>query len=391
MTLAKAETSSPGWTSFQFFHAGDEYFAAMTSLFREARTEILVETYIFEMDSLTDLLLTEMGLARKRGCRVRLLVDGFGSFPSLAALEERCRKEDIELRIFKNLPRSFASFLSALRSQRGRLFHLLRLWNRRNHRKFTLVDERQLLLGSFNWTKVHSESLMGTRAWRDSGVLLEGPGLADLRAAFESAWRLSRPKLWRRFLPRIERRPRPHPRASLLRIHEGRRLRRWFMRDLLGRFRRSERRVLIVSAYFLPTRSLIKGLIEAARRGVDVRVIVPGPSDVPAVRWAAAGLISRLIRSGVRVLEYQGRVLHAKYLLIDEWATLGSLNLNHRSFFHDFEIEAVFKEPDAVADLERQWFRDARECKPLSDPLGPGVPLWKRWAQRLAFRLRYFM
>lgn len=391
MTDEKPEISSNDWTFRQFIHRGDDYFATTLSLVREAQQEILIETYIFEADKVTDVLLEELGRARRRGCRVCLLVDGVGSLNSLAHLQQRGRELDLEIRVFNPLPRGFSTTIRVLWLQGRRFLSLLRHWNRRDHRKITLVDGRRALLGSFNLSHVHSEAVMGEAAWRDSGVLLEGPSLRDLESAFALAWRGSRSGGWRRLLSLKRVKFAYDPARSAVRLHQGRRLRRWFMRDLLRRLNRSNERIFIVSAYFLPTRALVKALIGAARRGVDVRIIVPGPSDVPAVRWAAAGLISRLLHAGVRVLEYQTRILHAKYHLIDDWATVGSLNLNHRSIFHDLEVEAAFSDRESVSALERQWFLDARESKPARDPLGPGVPWWRKLGQRLAFRLRYIM
>lgn len=391
MSDGKPEISSNDWTFRQFIHRGDDFFATTLSLVREARLEVLIETYIFEADKVTDVLLEELGRARRRGCRVCLLVDGVGSLNSLEQLQRRGRELDLEVRVFNPLPGSFSTAVRVLWLEGRRFPRLLRHWNRRDHRKVTLIDGRRALLGSFNLSHVHSEAVMGEAAWRDSGALLEGPALRDLENAFALAWRSARPGGWRRLLSIKRIKFAYDPASSAVRLHQGRRLRRWFLRDLLRRLNHSSERILIVSAYFLPTRALIKALIGAARRGVDVRIIVPGPSDVPAVRWAAAGLISRLLHAGVRVLEYQNRVLHAKYHVVDGWATLGSLNLNHRSIFHDLEVEAAFADRDSVSALERQWFVDARDSRPVRDPLGPGVPWWRKLVQRLAFRLRYVM
>lgn len=393
MSGDKSETTSNDWTFRQFVHTGDEYFARTLSMIREARSDVIVETYIYSQDKVTEMILEELGNARRRGCRVRVLADAIGSFASSDYLLKRGRELDLEVRIFNPPPRSFTSLLGTLWRSGQRPLNLLRLWNRRDHRKVTLVDETTALLGSFNLSEVHSEKVMGDQAWRDSAVVLRGPSTQDLSNAFTLAWRHARPGAWRKLLTIRLRRPkfRYDPKTSAVRLHQGRKLRRWLMRDLIGRLNASQKQVLIVSAYFLPTRGLVKALIRASKRGVDVRIIVPGPSDVPVVRWAAAGLISLLLRSGVRVLEFQHRILHAKYHLIDDWAALGSLNLNHRSVFHDLEVEAAFSDRDSVTALEKQWFLDARASKPVRDPLGPGVPWWKRLVQNLAFRMRYVM
>ncbi|MBX2986912.1 MAG: phosphatidylserine/phosphatidylglycerophosphate/cardiolipin synthase family protein [Bdellovibrionaceae bacterium] len=384
--------ASENWTLRRFHHSGDEYFSDMLHAIRHARRSILVETYIFEWDSLTRLLMEELRRARERGCEVKILVDGFGSFYWLETLAQECREAGIELRVWKPLPRGFLGLQSLIRRAGFRVTRLLRQFNRRNHRKLTLIDERLVFLGSMNWTQVHCERLMGLRAWRDSGVALEGPAVQHILRAMRLAWRRagrSQPlrKAWRRGL----RDPRYKSLTSAVRLNQSWKDRRHLTSDLLRRLRRSQQRVRIESAYFLPTRALLVALKKAARRGVPVEVIQPGPSDVPAVKWAAAAMSRNLIKAGVRLYEYQPRILHAKFLIIDGWAALGSTNMNHRSFFHDLEVEAVFEDAADVEGLNRQWQADRRLSRVLTEIEINAAPWWQRWLESWAFRLRWFL
>lgn len=379
------------WTRHQFFHSGDAYFAEMLRQIRVAKKKIQIETYIFEYDSLTRVLLEELKQASARGCTVQLLLDGFGSYYWQETVSEWCRKAHIDLRIFKPLPRGLMSFRRLMLVFRLRLIGWMRGMNRRNHRKVALFDDHTAILGSFNMTQVHSEKIMGQKAWRDSAVLVEGPSVRDLHWAFSVAWTQSRRGHWRRFVFPLRRQRVYDPRSSDVRLNVSTRDRLSLARELARRLKRAERRIRIETAYFLPTRWLLNALLKASRRGVQVEVILPGVSDVPLVKWAAAEITSRLIAEKVRVFEYQPSILHAKFMIIDDWAALGSLNMNHRSLIHDLEVEAVFNDSTAVSELNFQWERDRDVCRPVSiEEFRRSSRLW-RWLARLAFRLRYLL
>lgn len=379
------------WTLSRFFHHGDDFFRELVRRIREARTSIRVETYIYTDDALTRMLLEELGQARRRGCRVQLLVDGFGSYYWLDVLRERCARLEIELRVWEPLPHNFAAFRRLLRGLSFRFFRLMKKLNRRDHRKIVLVDDATAFLGSMNWTQVHSENLMGKAAWRDSGVILEGESVQDLVRAFVLAWKRSRRPWFRRIFKRGLRDPHYDPRASRVRLNQSRKDRHFFARDLIHRLDKARTRILIESAYFLPTRRVFMALVDAAKRGVQVEIIIPGPSDVPLVKWASANICRTLARNGVRIHEYQVRILHAKFLVIDDWAALGSTNFNHRSLFHDLEVEATFENPVAVKELARQWDVDRRLSRPYTESTYRAMPWFLRWLGALAFKMRWIL
>jgi cardiolipin synthase len=222
-------------------------------------------------------------------------------------------------------------------------------------------------------------------------VLLRGPCLEELNRAFHLAWQNSRLGSLRRLL-RFGLKDRHYdPRTSWVRLNQSLMNRRFLNRDLARRLKTAKNRVLIVSGYFLPTRGLMSALKSASRNGVRVEIVVPGPSDVPVVKWAAAGLYLSLLKAGVRLHEYRKSVLHAKFWAIDDWASLGSMNLNHRSVFHDLEVEATFREREDVEGLVRQWEIDRNHCAPITIESLKSVGWPKRILQFIAFRLRYIL
>jgi cardiolipin synthase len=285
----------------------------------------------------------------------------------------------------------------------GRLWALI---NRRNHRKTLLVDHRRLWVGSMNITARHSErhslAFYHQRAWKDVAIALEttpeSKECVELSAAFEQTWqnawrvistydtherKLGHPSLIPPLRPMLSnltqlgstlgnslRRGRPHYHLSLLRLNYQRQLRRRLNHDLMRRIMRAKTRVWITTPYFVPRRRLSRLLGQAAWRGVDVRIVLPYESDVPWLRWVTSAFAQRLLTFGVRIFEYRPAILHAKLLMIDDWATIGSTNLNHRSFMHDLECDAVLsleatkKQLDALV-LELQ--KNSIELKSIQD------------------------
>ena len=159
---------------------------------------------------------------------------------------------------------------------------------------------------------------------------------------------------------------------------------------MLKHIGQASHRVWITNAYFIPSAKFLRGLQHAARRGIDVRVMVPGHSDILFMPWAIAQFYGHLLKSDIRVFEYQAGVLHAKTLVVDHWVSVGSSNLNQRSLLHDLEVDVVLHEQKAVQEVEQQFLHDqlnAREIKlddirkfsPIKNILGRSVLLLRYW------------
>lgn len=389
------QQSSEFWTKVRFFHDGDDYFDEIEKSIIAAREEVLIETYIFELDGMTRKLLRLLGEFKNRGGHVQILVDGFGSYFWIETLQKICAEYQLEFKVFRPLPRTVRWFRRLWVGVFFRSFFILRRLNRRNHRKTVIIDRKLAYLGSFNWTMVHCKKWMGEKAWRDSGVSLEGSAVEFIRTAFHRSWlhsrwtrlrRLTGPKSTHHLSLRYSGQKRPP-----LRINTRRYDKLWLSRDLIKHFKKAEKRIWIASAYFLPKRSFLRALRKAARRGVDVQIIWPGPTDVPAVKWAAQRILVSLIKDGAQIHEYQPTVLHAKYLIVDDWATVGSANFNHRSYFHDLEIESEFDKPEHVLQLMSQWKEDRSHCLTVKLKDLENLPAWQKFLSLIAYRLRYLL
>jgi cardiolipin synthase A/B len=192
-------------------------------------------------------------------------------------------------------------------------------------------------------------------------------------------------------LPFIWRGHKPTKLSGLVRLNNKLALRRKNYRDLLARIAAARERIWITNAYFVPRGGLLRALGAAAKAGVDVRILVPAKSDIIFMPWVAAAFYYGLLKSGVRVFEYQPAVLHAKTMLIDDWMTVGSSNLNSRSMFHDLEADVVLSTCESLRALEAAFERDLGQSKEviLADWLKR--PILQRWLGRIALRAKRWL
>lgn len=381
-------------TSIQLHYSGDAFFARALAAIEEARKEVLIESYIFNLDPIGLRFLRALKAAVARGVEVKVLVDGIGSFNWAPSLAHECRDCGIPLRVYHPLPFVDTPRLS-WRSLR-RWLKLFRRINQRNHRKVILVDERVAFLGSMNVSQVHTVEFMEDAVWRDTGVEIEFTAddteVRLLRAAFLNTWKKSQANRTRIYpLRSLRRIQRMLPVDSRFRLNSRAWWRYLLLKDLLRRMRTARTRILITNAYFIPRRSILVALRRAARRGVYVGLVLPQKTDVWIVREASRSLYYRLLKDGVRIFEYQPSILHAKTLIIDDWATVGSHNLNHRSLMHDLEVETVLSEPELVRDLTQKWDDDVRHSRQITSAELGRFPFYRRWLSRVIYWFRYWL
>lgn len=354
-----------------------------------AKTSVTVESYIFANDRLTAKILKALTEAAHRGCDVRLLVDGFGSYGQIRYLKDYCQKNRILFAVFHPIPYWLGllfTFLQAFVTLSTRFLDLL---NSRNHRKITVIDNQVAYLGSLNFVEDHCESLVGKKAWRDTGVRVEGPRAAIFSRIFSVSLLRT---LSRDFVDWINRwKLRNTALIPGINLNTTKRMRKLWYKRLVRTILRAEKRVYITTAYFLPRRALAKALTIAKQRGVEVKILIPGQSDTQVVRWAGHELITYLTKKNIQVLEYQPTILHAKTMIIDDTAYIGSFNLNHRSLLHDLEVELEFQEPAVLKEMLNIWNEDISKSRILTLPDLKAKSLLKRLFFKLIFKMRYMM
>lgn len=325
---------------------GPVAYEAMLAAIEAATHHVHLEYYIFQEGEIAGRFLDALVRKALAGVEVRLLVDGLGSRELERAYLEPLERAGGKVAVFN--PIAFTRFRP-------------RLVNFRSHRKILSCDGRVGFTGGMNVCDDH----IGPCAYRDTNVRLEGDVVAALEVLFLEDWAFATGGAPEGeayvHTPRGEGSLRAQVVASgpdadaELAIHK----------QYFAAITMAQRRVLLTSAYFVPDEPFMLALTTAARRGVDVRILVPMPSDHDFVDAAGRAFFPPLLRAGVRIFGYEGRVLHAKTLVVDDgYGAIGSANIDARSFKLNFELTvACFDRGvvDALADIFERDLTSASE------------------------------
>jgi cardiolipin synthase len=352
LSLSEIEPSP----SLQFYFEGDDFFFALENAVKSATQSIDWEFYFFASDELGWHFAKLLIEKAREGVRVRVIVDAVGSRSTSIDLFDALEAAGISCKIYNPL------------------FPYGKHIGRRNHRKMVLIDEKTGFLGGFNVSSEYSRKYSGEKAWRDTGVKLEQPELVrDLLGFFEEAWEKRKLSL-RRLMTRL-RRPALSPGSLHVVPNFGFRRKSFIRRKYLSAITGARRSIAISNPYFVPDHGILRALRKAARRKVQVRILTAGgDTDVHAARWAGQAVYSRLLKTGVRIFEYRGRMMHAKCAIVDEsWFTIGTANIDHLSFFKNLEVNLFGKDGGAGGILLRQFEKDLLSSREI---------LWKEWEQR---------
>ncbi len=353
------------WKTEDVLFDGDAYFESLFAEWARATRTIDFETYIFDNDQIGNEVVQELRKAAGRGVRVRLLVDGIGSSGWWQTRGVELQRTDIDVRVYHpllttQLWRRLMIDLGFIRPERKPKRSLvLRRLNRRNHRKVSVIDGQVGFVGSVNVSDCHVKRFWGPTAWRDTCVRLEGPGTVELQNAFEHAWQRSQLVASPRKLKiRFSFRRRVIPTSKPVNLNYTRKLRKQSRIHFMQSLEKAEQRIWISNAYLAPSSYIVRGLRRAASRGVDVRVLVPAQSDVWFMSLIARAYHRPLLKGGVRIFEYQPRILHAKSLVVDQEAIIGSSNLNRRSILHDLEVDVRLDKLESVQKMSDRYTFD---------------------------------
>jgi cardiolipin synthase len=350
---------------------GKAAFHAVEEALHRARTSIAIEMYTWADDEVGRRMASAVRERVRAGVPARVLVDAFGSFGQAGPLEE-LRRAGAEVRWYNPLAPKLTRWVL----------------NRRNHRKVITVDGTTAFLGGINFARCYTEELAGAGAWADLMVRLQGPAVREVAGLFVGTWARAGGSL--EVVQEVVRRPVPAGASPVqvlgkVGLRGSRALRRTFLANLAL----AEESVLLAYGYFVPDVSVRRGIARAVRRGAEVDLLLPGPTDVRMARWAGRAYYERLLRAGARIRELRHTVLHTKAAVFDaEVAVVGSANLDPRSFHINVEIvtnlfdRAVAR--DVAAVLRAHWDRaeeidlGAWEGRPWSDRVLEGAGMLLR-------------
>ncbi len=344
---------------------GKDLFPAMAEAIERAAQSVHLETYGFGGDRTGRAFAGLLAEKARAGARVRVIYDAIGSIGLDPALETLMRNAGVQLLEYHPVA-----------PWRPRW-----AWNRRDHRKILVCDGRVGFVGGMNLNDENAPAEAGGGDWRDAHVRVEGPAARDLDLLFLEVWSA---QTGRWFESAGDAGARSG--GALVKIAANQELMKRFVirKAYVNALIAAREEVSIANAYFLPDWRIRRALAHAARRGVDVRVIVPGRSDSTAVWHAMRARYDALLSRGVRIFEWQGPMMHAKAVVVDrQWASVGTFNLDHRSLRHNLEVNANVLDRAFAAELAGQFelgLKGSREVL-LAD--------WRRraWLDRARERL----
>jgi cardiolipin synthase A/B len=349
--------------------SGADYFPTLLDAINDAEQEVLLETYIFERDATGELFVEALQRAARRGVVVRLMVDGFGARTFVRDTSAELIAAGVEVLVYRRE-------IGMISLGRNRL--------RRLHRKLAVIDGQIAFVGGINIID-DMDTPHHTPPRVDFAVSIEGPLLVRIHRAMVRLWRLMS---WVGF----KRRPGPMEWVKPVRKRIGRMRADFLVRDNLSHRRDIEtayldalagaqQEIIIANAYFLPGRGFRHALMDAARRGVKVTILLQGRVEYWLIYRASQVLYSELLGAGVRIVEYRKSFLHAKVAVVDEdWATVGSSNIDPFSLLLAREANVII--------YSKPFTKKLRKCLEQAIESG-GVEMtatqWRR--QRLWSRL----
>jgi cardiolipin synthase len=354
---------------------------------RAARTRVWLETYIFNDDAAGLAIAAALRERASAGVQLRVLYDAIGSKATSGAFFRPLEQAGVQLHAFHSVWEALWKF------------SFLRILNRRNHRKLLVLDDTIAYFGGMNVVDTTlglvagPEALPTSAGWRDVHVRLTGPQQREVAESFERSWRRAHGEP-------ITRRPRWYRRGQLASGEEsiqffdsGPGLKHSSAARLFARLiRAARRRITFSMAYFLPVGGVLREVLRAPRRGVPVRVVVPGESDVALVQHASHHLYTRLLRRRIRVYERQTSMLHSKVMIVDNaWAVVGSCNLDARSLLINFEFLAVIHSRNLARILNRIVGEEIAHSKRITLEAFRERNWWRRLVNRLAWSLRWWL
>ncbi|MDQ3428290.1 MAG: phospholipase D-like domain-containing protein [Gemmatimonadota bacterium] len=326
---------------------GPDAYRRMLDVIAQASRWLHFENYIIRSDAVGWRFAELLAARARAGVHVRVLYDSIGSLSTARKLWRFLREAGVEVRAFNPI----------------RLLDLVGNISR-NHRKLVVADGSRAVIGGLcigcEWT---GEEVIGGQPWRDTAVEIAGPAAAVLDQAFVETWQLAGGRV-----PDDDVAGRVAPQGTAeVRVMSGEpgRERVYRLIELLAVG--STARLWITDAYLMAPPRLFQALRDAARDGVDVRLLVPGSSDLPLVRNLSRIGYRDLLRSGIRIYEWDGPMLHAKTIVADgRWTRVGSSNLNPSSLLGNYELDVLIEDRALSEAMERQFRLDIARSREVT-------------------------
>jgi cardiolipin synthase len=351
-----------GHNRIQVFTNGPCFYPAMLEAIRGASRSINMEAYIFQPGRIADQFVEALSERARNGVNVTIVVDALGSFNLWGRPVRRLREAGCRIASYQRLQ-----------------WHSLARLNNRTHRELLIVDGMVAFAGGAGIADWWAFKEKHAKPWRDTMARIEGPVVAALQGVAAENWLeccgeiLTGPEYFPTLAPAGDTtafvvKSSPADRATASRVT--------FQLLMEG----ADHHVRISTPYFLPDRSLRRALMEIARRGVVVTVVLPGKgTDQRWVRLASRRMWGPLLEAGVRIFEYRDTMMHAKVLIVDgEWSVIGTTNMDNRSFEHNDEVNVAMCDRGVAGRLLADYERDLLDSTEVTLEQWQARPLWEK-------------
>jgi cardiolipin synthase A/B len=353
--VLRLPSTQVGDNRFRIYSYGADLFEAMLGAIDSAREYIFIESYIWKADEIGEEFKQRLAKKAREGVRVYVIFDEFGNL--VVPAEFKVFPPELRLLRFKPINRLWHVF-------DPRRYSL-------DHRKILVVDGRIGFMGGYNIGSLYAEH------WRDTHVSVDGPAALDLADSFADFWNGHSPKrehIQMRFPLRFD------PTVAL---HDNNALRLTFpIRDMyISAINRAQTRILLTNAYFIPDHVLLESLVDAARRGVDVHILLPWTSNHIFADWAARGYFTTCLKAGIHIWGYRNAMIHAKTCMVDDaWLTIGTSNLDRLSAVGNYELNIEIYSRDLACQMGELFERD------LSNAMSVDAEKWmaRPWYLKLS-------
>jgi cardiolipin synthase len=355
-----------GANKLQIYSYGSDLFAAMLEAIDSARDYIFIESYIWKADEVGEEFKRRLARKAREGVKVFVIFDEFGNL--VVPSEFKTFPPELRLLRFKPINRPW----HVLDPRRYAL----------DHRKILSVDGRIGFLGGYNIGTLYANH------WRDTHLSIEGPAALDLADSFADFWNGHSPRQEHfqahfplRFDPTIA-------------LKDNNALRLTFpIRDMyMAAINRAQKQILLTNAYFIPDHMLLQSLVDAAKRGVDVHILLPWTSNHILADWASRGYFTDCLKAGIHIWGYQNAMIHAKTCVVDdEWLTIGTANLDRLSAVGNYELNVEVYSRDLARQMHELFDRDLTNAEEVNAERWITRPWYLRFSQWALAPLRIML
>ena len=358
---------------------GEDAFPFIVEKVKAARKYIFLEVYSFSDDHIGRAFCDILIKKAHQGVKVYIVYDSIGSIATSGNFFKMMKREGINVKEYHQ---------TAPWKPHWNLF-------RRDHRKLLCVDGAMAFIGGFNISEYDAPKSMGGRGWKDMVAEIKGDIVPAIEKEFLSSWdRCPGPK---ENIHSLKAGKKSHSSctgamAAAIVSASGIKNMMSIRRSYKYAIEKAKDNIFITNAYFLPDRIIYRKLVKAAQRGVDVRIITPFNTDHPYVRWASWALYTNMIKSGIKIYEWQGAILHSKAAVIDgQWSSVGSHNLDHRSLYYNLELNINVFDKSFGNKMADVFFEDLKNSSRITMDDCVNRRLLSKMGSKALYFFRYWL